>query len=129
MKNRGIELTKEAYMAQSELAIFKEEMKQRTNNFAHDCIKFSFNLPNNTPGDHIRGQLIGCSTSLAANYRVSSIAQTIPMIVSKLSITIEEADESEFWLEFSVEEKLKTNDRAQKLIRDAYEISSILIKS
>jgi len=95
-------------MSSSKLALFKENMKLRTKNFAHDCVKFSLDLPKNTLGNHIRGQLIRCSISVAANYRASCVAQTIPMIISKLSISIEEADE---------------------IIQEAHEIASIPIKS
>lgn len=116
-------------MSTSNLAEFKENMKLRTKNFAHDCVKFSLDLPKNTLGSHIRGQLIRCSTSVAANYRASCVAQTVPMIISKLSISIEEADESEFWLEFAVDEKLAIKETAEKMIQEAHEIASILIKS
>ena len=116
-------------MSTSNLAEFKENMKLRTKSFAHDCVKFSLDLPKNTLGNHIRGQLIRCSTSVAANYRASCVAQTVPMIISKLSISIEEADESEFWLEFAVDEKLAINESTQKMIQEAHEIASILIKS
>lgn len=116
-------------MSTANLAQFKENLKLRTKNFAHDCVKFSLNLPNNTLGNHIRGQLIRCSTSVAANYRASCVAQTIPMIISKLSISIEEADESEFWLEFAVDEQIAFKKHAEKMIQEAHEIASILIKS
>jgi len=116
-------------MQTSNLAEFKENMKLRTKIFAHDCVKFSLNLPKNTLGNHIRGQLIRCSTSVAANYRASCVAQTVPMIISKLSISIEEADESEFWLEFAVDEKLAIKESAENMIQEAHEIASILIKS
>ena len=116
-------------MSTSNLAEFKETMKLRTKNFAHACVKFSFELPKNTLGNHIRGQLIRCSTSVAANYRASCVAQTIPMIISKLSISIKEADESEFWLEFAVDEKLTIKKNAEKVIQESHEIAAILIKS
>lgn len=116
-------------MSTSNLALFKENMKLRTKSFAHDCVKFSLALPNNTLGNHIRGQLIRCSTSFAANYRASCVSQTIPMTISKMSISIEEADESEFWLEFSRDEKLSNENEIQILINEAHEIASILIIS
>ena len=113
----------------SDLANFKEKMKLRTKKFAHDCVKLTFEMPNNLLSNHIKGQLIRCSTSVAANYRASCIAQTIPLVISKISIAIEEADESEFWLEFAMDEKLIHNDKAQPLIKEANEIASILIKA
>jgi four helix bundle protein len=97
--------------------------------FAHDCVKFSLNLPNDQLGRHISGQLIRCSTSVAANYRASCIAQTVPTLISKMSIAIEEADESEFWIEFALDEGLNSDSNGLVLIKEAHEIASILIKS
>ena len=116
-------------MEKSELTIFKEKMKQRTKKFAHDSVKFSLGLPKNTLGNHIREQLIRCPTSVAANYRAACVAQTIPMVISKISISIEEADESEFWLGFAVDEKIASEEKTGRLFQEAHEITSILIKS
>jgi len=77
-----------------------EELKKRTKEFAHRYVKLALALPNNSLGDHIRKQVIRCSTSVAANYRATLLAQTKAAFISKISIVIEEADESEFWLEF-----------------------------
>lgn len=62
-------------MVKSELAIFKEKMKNRTKIFVHDCVKVALELPKTKLGNHINRQLIRCSTSVAANYRASCIAQ------------------------------------------------------
>lgn len=113
----------------SDLALFKEEMKKRTKAFAHRCVKLALSLPQDQLGNHIRGQLIRASTSVAANYRASCNAQSIAIIISKLSIAIEEADESEFWIEFALDENLIENKEADPLINEAHEIASILIKA
>ena len=83
----------------------------RTKKFAHDCVKLAVNLPNTYLGNHIKGQLIRCSTSVAANYRAARLGQTKAVFISKISIVIEEADEAEFWLEFIVDEKLLTKEK------------------
>ena len=82
------------------------ELKERTKDFAHRCVKLVLALPKSTLGNHIEKQLIRCSTSVAANYRATLMAQTKPAFISKISIVIEEADESEFWLEFIMDENL-----------------------
>lgn len=113
----------------SDLSLFKDQLKKRTKKFAHDCVKFSLSLPNDQLGRHISGQLIRCSTSVAANYRATCIAQTVPVLVSKMSIAIEEADESEFWIEFALDEGLAPSSNGSALMYEAHEITSILIKS
>jgi len=112
-----------------DLGRFKTEMKRRTKRFAHDCVKVAVSLPSGILENHIKKQLIRCSTSVAANYRASCIAQTIPSVISKMTIAIEEADESEFWIEFAFEEQLFTIEKIQPLLDEAHEITSILIKS
>ena len=118
----------EAQQNQKKLFLFKEEMKKRTKDFAHKCVNVSQEINGSILGLHIIKQLVRCSTSVAANYRASCIAQTIPSVVSKMSIVIEEADECMFWIEFALEEKL-ISDEASLLINEAREISSILIKA
>ena len=86
-------------------------------------------LPNTYLGNHIKGQLIRCSTSVAANYRAARLGQTKAVFISKLSIVIEEADEAEFWLEFIVDEKLLPKEKGMPLQREAHELASIFIKS
>ena len=106
-----------------------EELKARTKKFAHDCVKLAVMLPNNYLGNHIKGQLIRCSTSVAANYRAVCLAQSKASFISKMSIVIEEADESKFWLEFIIDEKLLPNMKLVPFVNEARELSSIFISS
>ena len=103
------------------------ELKKRTKEFAHRCVKLAVSLPDSALGGHIKRQLIRCSTSVAANYRAALLAQTKAAFVAKVSIVIEEADESEFWLEFVVDEKLMSRKRILPLLSEAHELSSIFI--
>jgi len=106
-----------------------EELKKRTKEFAHRCVKLAVALPNRPLGNHIRGQLIRCSTSVAANYRAACIAQSKASFTSKLSIVIEEADESHFWLEFIVDENMLKRQLVEPLINEAEELTAIFIAS
>ena len=49
---------------------------KRTTDFAHRAVKLSLALPKSTLGRHISGQLVRCSTSVAANYRATVLAQS-----------------------------------------------------
>ena len=106
-----------------------EDLKKRTKKFAHRCVKLAMSLPNTLLGNHIRGQLIRCSTSVAANYRAACLAQSKAGFVSKLSIVIEETDESYFWLEFIVDEDMIKKDLVDPLLKEAYELTAIFIIS
>jgi len=106
-----------------------EELKKRTKAFAHRCVKLSLDLPKTYLGDHIRGQLIRCSTSVASNYRASCIAQSKASFISKLSIVLEETDESYFWLEFIIDEKLLKRELVEPLLKEAEELTAIFVSS
>jgi len=109
--------------------MFKDDLKRRTKDFAHKCVKLALKLPNSYLGNHIKGQLIRCSTSVAANYRAACLGQSKAAFISKVSIVIEEADESEFWLEFIMDESLLPKEKVVSLKQEAHELASIFITS
>ena len=53
-----------------------EKLKKRTKDFAHRCVKLALASPKTQPGKHVAGQLVRCSTSVAANYRATRHAQS-----------------------------------------------------
>jgi len=105
----------------------QDDLKARTKEFAHRCVKLSMALPEHHLGNHIRVQLIRCSTSTAGNYRSACIAQSKASFVSKLSIVIEEVDEAYFWMEFIVDEKLLDKKKVAALLKEAGELTAIFI--
>ena len=107
----------------------KQQLLLRTKKFAHDCVKLSLQLPNTYLSNHIKGQLIRCSTSVAANYRASCIAQTKKGFVSKLSIVIEEADEAAFWLVILMDENILPQELCRPFYREASELTAIFVSS
>ncbi len=107
----------------------EEELKKRTKEFAHRCVKLCKSLPNADLGRLIKGQLLRSSTSVASNYRATCVAQSKKSFIAKISIVIEEADESLFWLEFIIDEVLLKKEQVLPLMNEANEIVSIFIAS
>ena len=107
----------------------EKELKDRTKEFAHRCVKLALSLPKTQLGKHIAGQLIRCSTSVASNYRAVCLAQSKASFTAKLSIVLEEADESVFWLEFIIDENLMKKERVITLLDEANELVSIFYAS
>lgn len=105
------------------------ELKSRIKKFAHDCVKIASELPKTQLGRHIAGQLNRCSTSVAANYRATCHAQSKAAFIAKISIVIEECDESEFWLEFTMDENLLSCEHIQSYFYEAHELASIFVRS
>jgi four helix bundle protein len=102
-----------------------KQMEKRTSDFAHRCVKLAIALEGTRLGNHISGQLIRCSTSVAANYRACNLAQTKASFAAKLSIVLEEADESVFWMDFASEEKLIQKSKIRLLLEEANELKAI----
>jgi four helix bundle protein len=102
-----------------------EDLKKRTKSFAYGCIAISLKFPDSFLGRHVRGQLIRCSTSVAANYRAACLAQSKPSFITKISIAVEECDESDFWLTLAVDHELGTQDAMSPLIMEARELTAI----
>jgi four helix bundle protein len=76
----------------------KEELQFRTKEFAYSCIAVLSGF-NRADLYFVKSQLARSSTSVAANYRAVRRSQSTPSFIAKLSIVIEELDESLFWLE------------------------------
>jgi four helix bundle protein len=105
----------------------RRELVERVKQSAHRCVKLALALPDAPLGRHICGQLIRCSTGAAANYRAACVAQSRAAWIAKLSIVIEEVDESCFWMEFSVDEDLLTRKRSASLLTEGEELRRIFI--
>jgi len=82
-------------------------------------------LPENALGQHLRGQIIRCSTSVAANYRATCLSQSKASFVAKISMVLEESDETAFWLEFIIDEKLLKENLVVPLLKEAGELTAI----
>jgi len=107
----------------------KDELIKRTKRFAVSVIKLVESFPKTTPSFIISKQLIRSSTSVAANYRAALRAQSHAHFISKISIVEEEADESLFWLELSVEVDLISSEKANSIIKEANELTAIFTAS
>ena len=106
-----------------------KELKMRTKQFALRCIKMSSALPDTSLGKHIRGQIIRSSTSVAANYRATCLSYSKASFTAKLSVVLEETDESAFWLEFIMDEKLLKKNLVDPLLTEARELTAIFASS
>lgn len=80
------------------------DLKIRTKKFAVEIINLVEKLPNSISGRAIANQLIRSGTSVAANYRAASRARSDKEFIAKIGVVIEEADETELWLEL-IQEK------------------------
>jgi four helix bundle protein len=110
--------------------MYAKEMIRRTKQFGYDCVDLCNYLEGTYLKNHIRGQLIRSSTSVTANYRAARLAQSEGSFVAKISIVVEEADESALWIEMIIDKNLipsKYLDESKRLMKEASELTSIFI--
>jgi four helix bundle protein len=74
-------------------------------------------------------QLRRSSTGMSSNHRVCGRARSHAEFTSKLSVALEEADESLGWLEFLADTKLADAEALRPLLREARELVAILTTS
>lgn len=108
---------------------FAEEFRNRTKKFAVDVIIYSKTFPKSDEAFIIKKQLIRSATSIAANYRAVCRAKSEAEFFSKLSIVVEEADETVFWLEIIAEANITESAQTTVLLKEINEILKIVSKS
>ena len=73
-------------------------------------------------------QLLKSGTSIGANIREARYAQSKKDFISKMSIALKEASESEYWIELLKDEYL-TEKETNSIIKNLIEIIKMLTKS
>ena len=86
-------------------------------------------LPKTIEGRAIANQLVRCGTSVAANYRATCRARSRSEFVAKMGVVLEEADETQLWLELIIESKLLPIKRVEGLLWEASELVVIFVAS
>jgi four helix bundle protein len=107
----------------------KEELKQRTKQFALQGIRPVESLPPGRTAAVIGRQLLRSSTSVGANYRAACRAKSTANFISKMGTVEEEADESMYWMELLVEAGIVKPSQTASLMQEADELLAITVSS
>ncbi len=106
-----------------------QDLKNRTKTFALECWNLCRLIPKTREYDAIVRQLIRSSSSVAANYRAANRAKFDRDFINNLKIVEEEADESQFWIEFLFEIFENNHEEIQRLIKESDELIAISVAS
>ncbi len=98
----------------------------RTKQFALRIIRLSQALPHTRECEVIGKQLLRAGTSVAANYRAACRSRSGAEFKNKVSIVVEETDESMFWIEMLAEAQLVKAELVRNLYIEAEEILKIM---
>lgn len=104
-----------------------EQLKNRTKQFSLSILNLIEKLPNSMSTRVVINQIVKSATSVGANYRAVCRARSDKEFVAKLNIVLEEADESQFWLEIISEMNWISNSELDYLLKESSELVAIFV--
>ncbi len=104
-------------------------LRQKTFAFAVKIVRLVQRLQSEKKEFVMSHQLLKCGTSVGANDSEAEFAQSKDDFISKLSISLKEANESKFFLELLHATDYIENDEFRDLASDCGEIKAMLISS
>jgi four helix bundle protein len=106
-----------------------ERLKARSKSFAIRIVQMFRSLPKTDEAKVIGRQVLRSGTSAAANYRAACRARSKPEFLSKISVVVEEIDETVFWLEMLIDVGIVSAKRMGNLLDEANELLAIFAAS
>jgi len=102
------------------------DLKERAKRFSISVVRLYVSLPVTAESQVIGKQLLRSATSVGANTRAAFRGRSNKEFIAKLGIVIEEADESQFWLELIDDLELsKDKAKVESLTKEANELTAI----
>ena len=105
---------------------YKIQIRERLREFVLNILKLSEMLPDTTRSRVINYQITKSGTSVYANYRAALRGRSKAEFFSKLSISVEESDETEMWLELIICSEIFDNTFIRNLHTESIELLKIL---
>lgn len=101
------------------------ELKERTIRFAVRVLRLADALPNTASGRAVSSQVARSGCSVAANYRAALRGKSRADFINKITIVLEEADETDLWLEITERAGMLPAKRLRALQTEANELTRI----
>lgn len=113
-----------------EKVAFVEEVRGRMKQLAIDIINLMNRSPSSPALNTIRFQVLKSATSMGANYRAACRARSKKEFFAKLSITVEESDETVYWLELLLESDVRVDkSEITRLLPIARRLTALVAKA
>ena len=107
----------------------ENDLKKRTKQFGLRVIKLVEALPSGQTAKVIGNQLLRSGLSVGANYRAACRGRSKADFISKAGISLEEADESLYWMEMLHEAGIVPAEKMKDLMKEADELVAIFTAS
>ena len=105
------------------------ELRERSRRFALDVVRLCLKLGHDDLGQLIRPQLLRAGTGVATNHRAAGRGRSDKEFAARLGVVVEEADESEFWLDALRELKYGPPADVGRLHQESVELRAIFSAS
>lgn len=106
-----------------------DELKARTMKFSLMIIDLVEKLPNSISSRAIANQVVRSGMSVGANYRAVCRARSDREFIAKMTIVIEEADETLFWIEIIQEKKWTDYSELNLIWKEGNELTAIFVST
>jgi len=104
------------------------DLRDRCKRYASCVVQFYVKLPHEKKEVEVLGhQLLRSGTSVASHSREASRSRSTSEFCSKLDGLLQEADESQLWLELLNEDCHITGDQMEFLLRETSELIAIFV--
>ena len=105
----------------------EDDLKKRTKNFALRIIKLFCSLPKSTEAQVLGKQILRSGTSVGAQYRESQFAKSDPDFISKIQGSLQEIEETLYWLELLDEMQIFPPQKLKAIQQETNELKAIFI--
>jgi four helix bundle protein len=105
------------------------ELKNRTKKYSIAILDLVEMLPNTISGRAVSNQIVRSGTSVGANYRAVCRARSDREFIAKMSIVIEESDETLFWLEIILQKEWVKKSQVDEIWKEGNELTAIFVSS
>jgi four helix bundle protein len=101
------------------------DLEERTATFGEAVIRFVKKIPRNPGNDRLVGQLVGCGTSIGANYCEANEGVSKKDFRNTIGRCVKEAKETKYFLRLIAAAEPKLAAEARELYREAKELHLI----
>lgn len=101
------------------------DLEERTGQFGEAVIRFVKKIPHNAENNRLIDQLVGCSTSVGANYCEANEGVSKKDFKNTIGRCVKEAKETKFFLRMVAASEPSLADEARSLYREAKELHLI----
>jgi len=106
-----------------------EDLKVRTKRFCIAILDFVDTLPRTPSGDAVARQLARSGLGVAGNYRGACRGRSHTEFTARLGIVLEEADESQLWIEVCDDRDMGEAAKRPSLLDESNQLCAIFAKA